>query len=365
MRVGFSIVGFLLEPGFAEAKALFIGYGILNPSLVSATVAFLGILCCTMANGAISFSEGIRSLLPLARAIKSGSQFKIISIIPESELSEKYGLLHRHFRRGVVAGHAGSLVILFDKTGKYREVQCAFNMFGTSYLIIPFECTKLEDLQLGQKFMVLHELGHASFGGGEIWIGSKGTLFGAIITAAFGIYVADFGWYGAAALVVLALNTLVTTRKVVIESEAEAFADRYALMQLAREDIDKAIAFAAEYLNHIEAVQAKLPPYEQLISRSRKQNLKIILAGLRKRKENRPTLLLTNNVFDRRWPSYLSAALLFAWIYFAPGRTELGLVPICVLALICLACLAIGVRAAIRMSRLQGFIRTSMDAQNV
>jgi hypothetical protein len=306
-----GIVGFLIEPAFVELKAALLAYLFARGDLGAVVVVILGFFFILGVPNAVAIFEGVKSLWAIYWIIRSAKKgvIRTAEIIPDEVLVREYGYLHRAFRFGPFAQNAGNMRILYDSSGRIMDYQCGFNMFGNSYLITASGST-LDTMPVVQKYLALHEIGHGSMAGGVIWIGAIWVMLGGIVSCIFGLAVASVTWLGVTSIVFTLLVAFVYSRKVVVESAAETFADGYAIVRIARSNPDSAIALIRELLKRIGDSEAFLPRYDCLINRSRAANLTRYLHQL-ERKE--PLVHLTTGLSEKA-PHYVAASLLFIWI---------------------------------------------------
>jgi hypothetical protein len=306
-----GIVGFFIEPAFIELKAALLADLFARGDWGAVVVVILGFFFILSVPNAVAIFEGVRSLWSIYWIIRRAERgvIRTAEIIPDEVLVREYEYLHRAFRFGPFAKNAGNMRILYDSSGRTMDYQCGFNMLGNSYLITASGST-LDAMPVVPKYLALHEIGHGSMPGGVIWIGAIWVMLGGSVSCIFGLAVANVTWLGIASIAFTLLVAFVYSRKVVVESAAETFADGYAIIRIARSDPDSAIALIQELLERIAESEAFLPRYDCLINKSRAANLKRYLHRL-ERKE--PLRHLTTGPLEKV-PHYVAASLLSIWI---------------------------------------------------
>jgi len=251
------VVSVALEPAFIEVKAVLIAYLIVSGSLWAAAILGVGLLFILGVVNGIAYFEGAKSLWSiywLIRKSKPGA-IQVAEIIPNEVLIAKYGYAHAALRIGRYAQNAGSMKMLYDSSGRTIDYQCAFNMFGNSYLFTA-SGLPMAEMPLFQRYLTLHEIGHGSMMGGIIRIRGKWLIASAIIACTFAVAVINVSGLGIAALALTIFIAFVFSRKVVGESHAEKFADGYALAHIARQDPASAVALIRKLLTRIADIDA-------------------------------------------------------------------------------------------------------------
>jgi hypothetical protein len=366
MRYVWAPFGFILEPSFIEIKFVLLAYFASHPNWVSALTLIAGILFCLAAANIIAYYEGTKSLWSLSHILREApvGTFAAVELVPAAELAKEYGFSHQAFKIGPLAQEAGDLIVINDVTRKTWICVCAFNMFGPSYLLLPSGGVPLNDLPLVQRFLALHELGHGSLAGGEIWIRPKMAIVSACVSALFAISVAHVTWLGWITLCLMGLIALVYARKVNVESEAEGFADRYALTGIARVSVKASIELAEDLSQRIERQMPTFERYDQLIGKWRLQNLTSALRQLRKLKTcrlDRP--MGVENVIIKNWFVYAVAILMFAWVYLNPrDNGDDAYILAAVFAVLIIACFVVRVKTASIMLSINRSIKTLLKA---
>jgi hypothetical protein len=309
LKFAVGTISFLIEPAFIEVKAVLAGYLLAHRDFGSAMTALLGVLFCLAFMNVVAYFEGTKSLWSIHQILGKlpvGS-LQVADTISAATLESRYGYIHHAFRFGPFAQDAGNMALLWDKSGSFLDYQCAFNMLGNSYLFVPTE-TKLEAMPLYQKYLALHEIGHGSLMGGVIWTRAKPVIASGLIACAFGLLTSELGYLGLAAIMIALLATLLSSRKIAIESEAEVFADSYAIRHIEEENRSSATALVKKLIERLTDVDHLLNRYDQLINASRVRNLKLFEQRLEAGKNlgfiAHPSI---------RWLHYIAAIILFFW----------------------------------------------------
>lgn len=313
----FGTISALSEPAFIEVKAALAGHLLAQPSWSAAVSALTGLLACLAIMNAVAYYEGAKALwtvfwiaekLPL-------NDIEIAETIPASKLASEFGYAHQAFKFGPFAQNAGDLIILCDKTGRFLEYQCAFNMLGHSYLFVPSKKT-LEEMPLYQKYLALHEIGHGSLTGGGIWTRSKSVVASGVIACVFGAITTELTALGGMAIGMTILSAFLSSVRVVLESEAEVYADSFAIRCLATTSPAAALKLVCKLIDRLQDVDHVLARYDQLVNKSRLRNLRIFEARLEAGKSldsiSHPSI---------RWLHYVAAALMLWWT-FRDARPE-------------------------------------------
>lgn len=128
------------------------------------------------------------------------------------------------------------------------DCRCYFNIAGSSFILTLNTGTGVNNLPLGQKFIIYHELGHASFAGGEVWTRGRSEVVMLILAVVLaGISVSHWPWWALVFAVGGLLLWLIPTGSNLFRDEmAESFADRYSLRIIIQrdKDLDGALAIA-------------------------------------------------------------------------------------------------------------------------
>ncbi|MER8586927.1 hypothetical protein NKH19_17060 [Mesorhizobium sp. M1338] len=307
-----ALLRFAIEPAFIELKAALLAYLLASATWSAAAVAFAGFLFIVSVPNAVAIFEGTKSLWSIYWIVHNSEKNSIrtADVIPNEVLATEYGYLHRAFRFGPFAKNAGNMTILYDSTGRLMDYQCGFNMFGNSYLFIASDLS-MKTMPVLQKYLMLHEIAHGSMLGGVIWVGAKWVILSGVVACVFGLAVARLSWFGGASIALTLLVAFVFSRKVVVESAAETFADGYALTHIARESPELAMALIRKLLERIVDSNSFTSQYDRLINKSRVANL----AGYLNRLERGISVEKFAGHRPTNWPHYASACLLFLWIY--------------------------------------------------
>ena len=242
---------------------------------------FAGIIFITFVLDAVVTFEGTKSLWSIYWLVhhSEGGVVRIEDVIPEETLATDDGYIHRAFRFGRRNPDAGKMTLLYDSSGKNIEYQCAFNLIGNSYLFTGSNLS-ISDMPAFQKYLTFHELGHGSMLGGVIWINGKIAFFGGASAALFSVAVSHITSLGVIAIGLVLLMIVVYSRKVVVESQAETFADTYAIIKIAQQSPNAAIMIIRDILRRIYDLDPSLPRYDRLINKSRSVSLKTLLERL-------------------------------------------------------------------------------------
>ncbi|MCK1741257.1 hypothetical protein IVA80_10350 [Bradyrhizobium sp. 139] len=310
LRIVWGIISFLLEPAFVEVKAALVAYFLAHPDYGSALTAIIGVVLCLAIMNGLAYFEGLKSLWSVHVIVRTltESSLQIADTIPAAMLESRYGFAHTAFRFGPFAQEAGNLTVLYDRSGKFMDYQCAFNMLGNSYLFVPSNMN-LEVMPLYQKYLALHELGHGSLMGGVIWIRAKSIIASGALACAIGLVTVNVSVLGISAVMTGILAAFLSSRKVVVESEAEVYADSYAIRHMAAEDTPGAIAVVKKLIERLTDVNHQLIRYDQLINKSRLRNLKLFQRQFEAGKSL--NVVVHPSI---RWLHYVAAILFFCWI---------------------------------------------------
>jgi hypothetical protein len=257
---------------------------------------------------AIAYYEGtkaLRSVHWIVRELPPGC-LQVVEVISAERLASEFGYEHQAFRFLPFAKDAGNMTVLYDGSGRFWDYQCAFNMFGNSYMFSPSEA-KLEEMPLYQKYVVLHEIGHGSMAGGGIWTRAKSIAASGVIACAFALITTELTLFGTLAVAFTLLVAYVSSVKAIVESEAEVFADSFAIRHIAKGSTKSAVTLVRKLRERL-ADDHLLERYDQLINKSRLRNLKLFEQRLAAGKSL--SFIAHPSI---RWLHYVAAILVLWW----------------------------------------------------
>ncbi|CDZ36254.1 Hypothetical protein NGAL_HAMBI1145_32710 [Neorhizobium galegae bv. officinalis] len=346
-----------LEPAFIEAKAVLAGFLIARPHLDALATVAVGFLFCLGLLSIFTLYEGTKALFEIRRILAGLPAFSLkrVEVISPDRFASEFGYSHMRLKFGPFGQDAGEVTLLYDTSGTLTDYQCAYNTFGMSYILLPSD-RKLEDMSLYQRYLTLHEIGHGSFAGGGIWTRAWLIASSAIFAIGFGLLTTNFSTVGLVAIGLTAICALLSARGVVIESEAEVFADDYAIGYIARGNESDALRIIRKLIDGIEDVYPSLETSDRLINKSRLKFLRSTLRNLSLGKTTwgaRPSI---------KWMHYLAAALLLWWTATAPkAESHVGWL-LLAFAILFAICVAVRVKQLPIMFRLDKQIRSRIGS---
>jgi hypothetical protein len=245
------------------------------------------------------------------------------------------------------------------------DCRCYFNIAGSSFILTLNTGTGVDDLPLGQRFMIYHELGHASLAGGELWNRGRFEVVMLILAIALaGISVARWPWWALVFAIGGGLLLIPTGSSLFGDEMAESFADRYSLRTIFQRDKDLEGALGiAKKLSAIWSrsleVNHLVPHRRQLELKGRIRNLNNEIRALERLQQGKSAVDYDRlPAFIKLMPFYFWAAALFVWVYLhAADDQEIFLQAVTsFFVLLFVGCSIVRIRALRRIPPLESWI---------
>ncbi|QOZ51557.1 hypothetical protein [Bradyrhizobium sp. CCBAU 53338] len=280
---------------------------LLLAALTAATLAFIVNI--------IGYWEGGKAVRELTKTIAlRRSRFRRIEVVSDDELQLFFNYSHSDFP--FRDKDAPILVTVYDFDAEVRSfrVQCFFNIWETSYVILNVK-KPVSELKPLQRFIVYHEYSHGSLDGGRLWIWPIVHVSSAIGSVLLAAALVGLSWTGAVcAATVLATALFLGSSKIRRTKEAEAYADTYAAWVIWKQNPHEAVGVLARSIEDLSG-RTSFPTREEKLTAAHR------LASLRREREamlagetwDDRHKIWVRQIYAWRWYVYLNCALIALW----------------------------------------------------
>jgi hypothetical protein len=245
-------IWFLIAAAFAPAgiglKSVALALFVANPSWATTlcTIIVLIFVSVLLVTSAIFAGEEALRALNIYMCKRKENSWVRTSPFSVDELCDVYELQHLkwNFTREVFDKQ---LHLITYEGNVTLDCTCYFNIAGSTFILTPNATTDFRALPPQQRFVIYHELGHASLAGGELWTGGKteiGTILLALTLAVAAV--SHWPWWAFIFGIGGGIGLLGMGSSQFRNEKAETFADRYALKMLARDDVEQALKVARQ-----------------------------------------------------------------------------------------------------------------------
>jgi len=346
LRILRGLVSPIFEPAGLGLKAIALALFAAHPSWTGALFVLIVVTSISISLVARTIYSGEIALRSLYSYIGERETRDWIRTTPftSDELRRIYGFQHLELNFALRSPSRQLYMVTY--TGNTSlDCRCYFNIAGSSFILTPNANVNFHQLPLAQKFVVFHEIGHASFAGGEIW--TKGQLeviaivlaigFAATTTTHWPWWAMLFGGLGGAILLLRGSDQF-------RNEMAETFADRYALREIEQEDPKHALSIAEQLTGMWQQAlkQNPGPPRRRKLElMARLRNLAFEIHGLERITQGKLAVNVDRlPAIFKTLPLYAWATVLFFWVLLDGGLhhdfyAEFGLVGFVVLLAAC------------------------------
>ncbi|MEM9635596.1 MAG: hypothetical protein AAGA50_30010, partial [Pseudomonadota bacterium] len=259
---------------------------------------------------ALHLSNGVRSMRALAKRMQTHTPTPWIKVKPYSrdELITKFGLIQYS------APHNRTWDLFLIKKEGSAELNhyCYINTLSNVYIESVNADMEVKNLPAAQRFMIYHEIAHASFLGSEYWIALRAEVFFVPITLFFLLlFVAhDASVFLFAPVFMLAIAMLSQATRRYRNITSEQVADRLALRWIYQEDQKTAVRIGKikvrRWRDFLES--GNISPASYFLYLNRTRNIEFLLKQIRNSQKGK--LALDIDRFP--WPVRLPFHFLFA-----------------------------------------------------
>jgi hypothetical protein len=251
MRALRYIGGFLLEPAGFLLKCCAIAVLASTLSKEGAFFAFVTVLLF-IPTAYISYLHRISSNalqeLDEKLAADKGGRWRRAQAVSNGTLKTFFNFLQvdmPHRRPGA------ALFFLHREPSAGLTYRCYFNTQGASFVETPGPVEELSTIAPHKRFLVLHEIAHASFAGHETWAHHRFDAALTVIGAAvFLVLCRNFGWPHAAIVALALIVAIVYARNDSKQELSETMADYMAIRFIERSSWDDAKDVARYYIDY-------------------------------------------------------------------------------------------------------------------
>ncbi|MER9182568.1 hypothetical protein [Mesorhizobium sp. M0767] len=263
------------------------------PSLQSAVLFVLAVVCAAFSSTALGLFEGRTALAALATELYEAPQKAWMRReYPDDGALLKLGYFQQQFRgTGMHADQAGKLYFLTPADSSPVDLRCVFNPFGPTFILFPHADIMDPDMPLAEKFLLYHELAHGNFEGGSSWLMPRITIVSVVLTSAFFLYsTSPSFWYLLATFLFVCFGFF-RSMDLFKRASAEVFADRFAIRVLASESVSDAIAIAeyfhSNWTGTLRCKNEHLTWVHRKITEHRLQAMSVTLSNLKRVTDNK------------------------------------------------------------------------------
>jgi hypothetical protein len=323
----------LIEADFLEVKfvivlAIIFGWHSQWVTLIALLLlVVLAVVTLAFITNIIGYWEGGKAVTELTKTVAlRQSRFRQIEVVSDEELKLFFNYSHFDFPLRDKDAPVMVTVYDFDADVKSFRVQCFFNIWETSYVILNVK-KPVAALKPLQRFVVYHEYSHGSLDGGRFWIWPIVHVSSAVGSVLLAAALVGLGWTGAVcAAAILATALFFGSSKIRRTKEAEAYADSYAAWVMWQQNPQEAVGVLERSIQDLQG-RTNFPNREEELTVAHR------LASLCR---ERAAMLAGENWDDRhkfwvrqiyiwRWYVYFNCAVIGLWCIPPLWRNDFSL----------------------------------------
>lgn len=325
LRLIHGLLRLLFEPAGLGLKAIALATFAAHPSWTAALFVLIVVISISIFLVTSIIYSGEIALLSLCSYIGKRETRDWICTAPFTgdELLRVYGF--QHLNLNIAPGWPSRQLYMVTYAGNTSlDCRCYFSVGGSSFILTPNADADFHQLPPAQKFVIYHEIGHASFAGGELW--TKGWPEVIAIALAIGsaaVITARWPWWAILFVGLGGAMLLLQGREQFRNEMAETFADRYALREIEQNDPRQALAIAEQLTGMWERALkegSRLPRRRVLELKARLRNLASEAHRLKRIIEGKPAVNIDRfPSIVKAQPLYVWATVLFFWVLLDGG----------------------------------------------